>query len=378
MEPYDKPMRSHSDPLSSIFSSSRARRFVFAFGCGLALAIASPSFATVKIHEPSEVTRLPDRVLERFERQVLDRRRHPRARVNALLKFIFDEDGLGLKYADDRSRTVAESIADRKANCLSFTLVFLELAKAANFKAWFLESDRSLVWFSQDNSLYLAGHVSAQIKLGNKRVEVNFDPDTPLTNSQQRPASDERVVAHYYNNRAAEQMSKNDFVGAEAYFEAAFNMDPSLVSIHNNRGALHRRQGNEQAAAKSFEKALSIDANDLSALSNLVTVYRILERSAEADQLAEKLASVQRDNPLHHFIKGAQHENNGEYDEALSFYKRASRLDRREPAYLLALERVSEAAGKPSLARAYGKRAKNLLKNGPRALSLVNRRPRGR
>jgi len=346
-----------------------------------ALAIAlvtSPALAAVAVPEPESITRLPDAVMEKFEREVLSKTRQPKARVQGLMDFIFDEDGLALEYADDHSRTVADSIRDKKANCLSFTLLFIELAKAARFKARLLESDQSLVWFSQDDKLYLAGHVSAQIKLGHNRFEVNFDPETPMTHSNKRPASDERVVAHFYNNRAAELMAVGDYTSADAYFTAARNTDPSLVSIFNNRGVLHRHLGDEVAAAASFEQALRMDPNDLSALSNLVNVYRVQERFAEADRLEENLSIAQRKNPIHHFIMGTQHERNEEYERAFGYYKEASRLDRREPAYLLALARVSESAGKPEQARLYNKRARDLQKRGPRALNVVDRRPRGR
>ena len=343
----------------------------------VACSLAMPAWA-VDIPAPEEVTRLPAATMKKFEDQVLSKTRQPKARIKGLLDFIFEKDGLGLEYADDRSRTVARSIADRKANCLSFTLVFIELAKAANFKARLLESDQSLVWFSNDNNIYLAGHVSAQIKLGHNRFEVNFDPETPMTHSNKRPASAERIVAHYYNNRAAELMAEGDLKSAAALYDAAERMDPTLVSIYNNRGVMFRRQENIEAAAKSFERALSLDHDDLSALSNLVTVYRLQGREGEADRLASDLSIAQRKNPLHYFILGTQEEAAESYAKALDYYEQAFRLDKVEPAYLQALARVSEAMGNSEKARLYNKRANDLIKRGPRALNVVDRRPRGR
>ena len=51
--------------------------------------------------------------------------------LERLAHYVFGDDGLALEYDNEVTRTVAQVYQDRKANCLSFTLLFVALAREA-------------------------------------------------------------------------------------------------------------------------------------------------------------------------------------------------------------------------------------------------------
>ncbi|MCB1606142.1 MAG: tetratricopeptide repeat protein [Xanthomonadales bacterium] len=323
---------------------------------------------------PNQVLALPDATRERFEVEVIKAARSPQVRLRKLVEFMFEAEGLGLEYDNSRSRTVAEAIADRQANCLSFTLTFMELARRAGFHTHMMESEQALVWFVEDRTLFLAGHVSAQVRLGRHRFEVNFDPNAPLLRRDQQTVSDDRALAHFYNNRAAELMAEGDYALAQRYFDQALKLDSEMVSTLNNQGVLLMRQGSLSQAEAVYQHALRIDPDSLSVMTNLINLYRLRGESARADKLEERLEQTQRKNPLHHFVVGIYAEQSGNHSEALTHFETAARLDRREPLFELALSRVHKALGQESEAAKHARRAKRLTERGRNAIRNVDQR----
>src|SRR3546814_1589478 len=57
-------------------------------------------------------------------------------RVRRLFVFMVAEDGLALHYLEQPTYGIAESYARREVNCLSFTMMFIALARAAGVDAY--------------------------------------------------------------------------------------------------------------------------------------------------------------------------------------------------------------------------------------------------
>jgi len=330
--------------------------------------------AALTLPTPDEVIALPADTLAKFEADVLGGARTPQIRLRQLVEFMFNEDGLGLEYDNQRTRTVSEAIADRKANCLSFTLTFMELARLAGFRTRMMESEQALVWFLQDRTLFLAGHVSAQVRLGRHRFEANFDPNAPLLRRNQQTVSDDRAMAHFYNNRAAELMAEQYIEPARAHFDIALKLDPTMVSTLNNQGVLYMREGDYETADRIYQHALMLEPENLSVLTNLINLRRAQNRLAEAGELEQQLQQTQRKNPLHHFIVGVHAEQQGDYAVALTHFQDASRLERREPMFVLAQERVQRALGNDKQADRLKRRADRLVESARRSVRNSGRR----
>ena len=82
---------------------------------------------------PEQVMALPPPLAQALRTQVVDRTPRGMARLERLVAFMYEPDGLGIQYRHDANHTVAETWATREANCLSFTLLFVVIGGALYF-----------------------------------------------------------------------------------------------------------------------------------------------------------------------------------------------------------------------------------------------------
>src|SRR3546814_12688798 len=73
------------------------------------------------------------------------------------------EDGLALHYLEQPTYGIAESYARREVNCLSFTMMFIALARAAGVDAYAQMSGDTLAMRLVDDTLMRAQPVKAAI-----------------------------------------------------------------------------------------------------------------------------------------------------------------------------------------------------------------------
>jgi tetratricopeptide (TPR) repeat protein len=328
---------------------------------GMTFAAAVPVQAPVQ--EPVDqyaVTRLPDELLTDLDRRVLVGAHSPEQRLTRVLAYMLEPKALGLTYANDYTRTVAETVRDRKGNCLSFTLTFLALAKAAGVQAHMQEADQALILVEQDSKLLFVGHVLASARVGRQRFDVNFDPERPLLRGGRDIVGPRRGLAHYYNNRGAELMGAGDLASAALHFDQAIGLDPDMPAAQNNRGVLHMRLGQRTEAERRFKRSLELAPDSLSTLSNLVALYRQAGDSGRAAATLARLNQEQRNDPQHQFVLGMHLEQQGRLDEALAHFQQAATLRRREPMFQEALARLYRALGDTERAARHQHRADRL------------------
>ena len=95
---------------------------------------------------PEQVLAIPEALQRDFIDQVVNTSQSPEQRLNRLAIFMLDEGRLGLKYTPNATHTITESYGTRQVNCLSFTLMFVILARRAGLQAYGQQIDRVLVW----------------------------------------------------------------------------------------------------------------------------------------------------------------------------------------------------------------------------------------
>ncbi|WP_295960316.1 transglutaminase domain-containing protein, partial [uncultured Xanthomonas sp.] len=86
--------------------------------------------------------------------QRIDRGADAEHRLQQLVALAFDANGLDLQYDPKATHSVAESYATRHVNCLSFTLLFVAMARDVGLQAQVQEVRRVLSWYEDGNALY--------------------------------------------------------------------------------------------------------------------------------------------------------------------------------------------------------------------------------
>lgn len=294
----------------------------------LILLAASAAAPPTVVTAPDQIMQIPPALQQQLQHNVIEPSHSPQQRLQRLVALIFQPEGLGLRYDPTATLTVAETFRERQANCLSFTLLFVALARQAGLNARVQEVGQVVTWHEDQGVIYIAGHVNVGLRVDDREGAVDLDSHVLYDRRGPKPIPDQRALAHFYNNRGAELMAANDEVGAREHFQKALQMDPRFVSTWNNLGVLDARQGDLVAAKGDFDQALSITPGNAPALSNATSLYRRMGDDRHADQLAMRLRRVQRRDPFYHFLRAMDAERTQDYAAAIIHYRAAIRLYR--------------------------------------------------
>ncbi|MCW0396097.1 tetratricopeptide repeat protein [Xanthomonas sacchari] len=258
--------------------------------------------------------------------QRIDRGADAEHRLQQLVALAFDANGLDLQYDPKATHSVAESYATRHVNCLSFTLLFVAMARDIGLQAQVQEVRRVLSWYEDGNALYNVGHVNAGVRVDSGRGSIDLDRSVLMDRRGPQPISDRRALAHYYNNRGAELMVDGDVDGARAHLAMALQMDPRFAGAWNNQGVLAMRDGDSTAAARDYAKALEIDPEHLPALSNAVGLARRLGDGTREAALQRQMEQVRQRDPFQQYLLGNEAERRQDYAAAIAYYRHALHL----------------------------------------------------
>jgi tetratricopeptide (TPR) repeat protein len=343
---------------------------------GLALLAAEPLPPPLPVlperlqpPDPASVMQIPLELKVLLRQRIVARRGDQRTQLGQLVEFLFDQEhGLGVRYDDDATLTVAEIGQHRTANCLSFTLLTVALARELGIDTFGQDLADTLMWRQEDRTLYHATHVNAGVWIGRSRFSVDVASDRVLTRHEPRRISDNRLLAQFYNNRSAELMAQDLLEAALAHSNVSLKLDPDYATSWNNAGVVHLRAGRAAEAENHYLRALALDPNHASALANLVNHYERGGRPERAVAYRQRLNDVQQRNPFHHYLLALDLEQQQRWDEAIDGYRRAIKLWDGEHRFHFGLARAYFQTGRLGPASRELERARTLAQGETKAL----------
>jgi transglutaminase-like putative cysteine protease len=86
-------------------------------------------------------------------------------KLRQLSDAVFSKDSFGLEY-DKATRTAAETFRARRGNCLSFTFMFVLLARGVGLDARFQEVEIPPEWTFAKDTYILNRHINIHVDLG--------------------------------------------------------------------------------------------------------------------------------------------------------------------------------------------------------------------
>ncbi|MFT5350379.1 MAG: Flp pilus assembly protein TadD [Planctomycetota bacterium] len=237
-------------------------------------------------------------------------------KVTALLGSLLYASGLDLKYDVRASFTAEETFFYGRANCLSFTNLFIAMARHVGMDAQYNEVDVPPIWdLRERNTLVLNKHVNAVVTTPDKIrhvIDLNVEEYEPTY--EQRNISDSLAVAQHFNNKGMGYLLAGEYLHALRYLVKAISMEPHTSYLWNNLGSLYRRAGNIKAAEKAYLVALSEDASDPRANSNVARLYEEIGNQELAAYYEKKAHHYRMRNP--YFLYGLAQEAFAEKDYA--------------------------------------------------------------
>jgi Flp pilus assembly protein TadD len=327
---------------------------VWAYAAILAWSIGLPASGTSAVSpmpRPEQVMAVPPELRAQLQQQVIDGGGSGRSRLERLVEFLFRKSGLGMEYSVDATLTVEQAYRTRKANCLTFTLLTVALARESGLQAYGQELDDIVGWHLADNIVFRFNHVNAGITLGRSRFTVDVARDLVMSRNPPEPISDQRLLALYYNNRAAALLASTSPTAAAPYMAMTLQLAPRYAGAWANAGVLHLSQGDPQAAERDYLKALALDPENASALVNLVTLYRNNGNEARRTIYLRRLEKVRVKDPYFQYLQAGDDERQGDYTGAVQHYRRAIRLYDRDSRFYFGLAHAYRQLGQERHAR---------------------------
>lgn len=257
----------------------------------------------------------------------------PKARLRQLTYALMDEGIFEIIY-DEKTFTAEDTFEVRRGNCMSFTNLFVALARYAGLDARFQEVDVPPMWSFAGESFVINQHINVFIDLGYGSTRViDFNINDFTTEFDSRIVSDRRARAHYFNNLGAEAMLGGDTVNALNYFRQSIWEDSSFSGSWINLGSLYRRDGYVDYAEAAYLRALRADESSLVAMSNLANLYRASGRNRLADLYAQEVREHRNRNPYYHYYLATDSFKTGDYALAIDHVRNAIRLRDDEPLF---------------------------------------------
>jgi len=322
---------------------------------------ASVAPAASQMPRPEQIMVVPPELRAQLQQQVIGPGGSTTARLRRLVNFMLGQNpGLGIQYAVDATSTVEQAYRTRKANCLTFTLLTVALAREAGLRAYGQGVDEVLAWREEDGTIYRINHVSAGVAIGETHFTVDFARDSAIARNPSKPIPDRQLLALYYNNRAADLMLSASPAAAAPYMTMSLQLDPGYANSWSNAGVLRLHQGDARAAERDYLKALALDPVNADALFNLVTLYQNNGDGARSAIFERRLEKVRQKDPYYQFLLALYDEKQRDYALAVEHYKQAIHMYDGEPRFYLGLARVYQQLGDQRRARHALRRAHTL------------------
>jgi Flp pilus assembly protein TadD len=334
-------------------------------GALLTLLLASP-VATDALLPPNPMEMSPE--MKQFVSTRIDARLSPMQRLQSLVSTIFQNKELNFAYSPV-SRSARETFEQHNGNCLSFTLLFISMARYVNLDARFCEVRISPAFSRNGDFVVLNQHLRPVVFVSGQIFAVDIFPQIVPMGLEGQVVSDERGIAHFYSNKGVDELATGNYGLAEDYFNRSLATDPTMAGALINLGTSRSRQGMLDEAERYYRKALDLNPKSQAAMNNLASICMVSGRTQEALRLKKKIQRFLEQNPYYHFNLGLQADQQGNYEEAIAQYRRAIKLNSTDHTFYFAIARLyaqvgrkNEAVSSLLLAQKYAHDPDNKLK----------------
>jgi Flp pilus assembly protein TadD len=273
--------------------------------------------------------------------------------------------GLELEYDNLLTLPASEAFYRRAGNCMSFTNLFLALAREVGLRASYQEVMVPPTWTEGDNAWFYNLHVNVLVDLPGAEQVVDFNLGDYLRAYPRRLISDEAGESRYHNNLGVHYMTHDDPSRAFLHFRQALVLQPGAGHVWTNLGTLYRREGELARAEAAFRHAIDLDHEPV-AMSNLARLYREQGLPELAANYARQVDRVRSKNPYYQYYRAKQSYDAGAYGAAQRHLERALRTQTKDHRFHHLMAMILTRRHQPELARKFLRQAEALAGDGDR------------
>ena len=305
------------DPTREAISSERLLSGVVVFG----EAVASDEVPDAHVLESSDAMRaFVDPHIRSGSTSV--------ARTARLLRKLVEHGYFERGYERHLTQTASDTFATKVGNCLSFTNLFVALARLAHLDARYQIVDVPPSFDSDLGLLFRNTHINVLVPnaelYGPARGDLTVDFNRADTQDYNTTlVSDAYAKALYYNNLSVNHWREGDLHRAFAYLAKALETHARNADLWVNLGAFYSKQGAYEHALSAHYRALRIDSRSRPAMAGLAAAYAGLGDMARSDAFTRRVEHYRKRNPYYHYALAQVAYEELDYVEALAAVDRA-------------------------------------------------------
>lgn len=291
-------------------------------------------------------------------------------KLAVLLEALRNSDDPIFRYEEGFTGTVAETFETGRYNCLSFSMMFVTLARASGLPASYLGIRRDMDFRRVGDLVVLTRHITAGYGTFANRLVLEFDVGPDVDYAAAEPISDTQALALYYSNRGTEKLRDGDLEGAIEMLEVATTLAPEAAQGWVNLGVAFRRAERLEEAREASLRATELEPDGLSGYHNLAVLYRRLGNEDAAGEIIDLLAERRNHNPYMLLALGDDSLRQRRLEDARRYYQRAWRMARNQAETQAAMGLWALYAGKRDSAESWLESAAELDPENERVRKL--------
>lgn len=284
--------------------------------------------------------------------------RNPEKRLKRLAKILVENISYDMVYDRFGIKTAQETFDTGTGNCLSFSNLFVAMARYVGLRTEFQEIPTLPNWSREGELLFFTRHIGASVDIyehfkpvvqieyygdsirydisdGTKRyffTPSNLTPNRSEVNPYSyRLIPDNTAFAQFYNNIGSKQLAEGNNAEAFRYFVKAIKTDPELSYAWSNLGIVYRRNSQYDASEAAYLQGITVtrslrDISILTIMNNLANLYEIKGNTEKAAFYERQVASFREKNPYYKYVAARTAFLGEYYDMSIKRYKEAIRL----------------------------------------------------
>lgn len=319
--------------------------------------------------------------MKSFAEQAVGKRKSPDAKAEAIHYALLESTaagGRGISYSADLTTTGAEAFEQRQANCLSYTLLYVAMARHVGLKAEVNEVMLPPTWnMSRANSYLFMRHINAKVMMPKSLISfsllrqgrvidvgdivVDLELRRFRNRYKQELIDEDHTAAQFYNNRGMELSTLGDQRGAFLHLRKSLEMVDDASYIWGNLGTFYRRQGFLVEAEAVYLHGLSINPNDFTIMHNLSALYVDMGNPLRHEEFKKRVRAHRNANPYFMYKRAEDFADAGDYNKARSLIEKAIDKEELEPRFYRVAAEVYEKMGDHKKASKARKKFEDLL-----------------
>ncbi len=271
-------------------------------------------------------------------------------RLTRIQGTMFDRAMFTIDQESPETLTAAEAFQRRRGNCVSFTNLFLALARSLGIQ---LQAGLVIQRESserKDDLVLVYTHMVAVVRFVKGFAIYDFFAASERRGAEIRLLDDMGLTGILVSNRGVAALRVHDYPLALWRFDSAVRLAPQFTGGWGNLGLARWRMGDTPGALAAYRRALAIDSHQPTVLNNLAALYQS-QGNVESARTALAAADLSTISPYSLIVRGDLELSSGNVKEALRQYRSARSLAPKSPDPLVAIARAESARGNRDAAR---------------------------